>query len=60
MVLHRPIEITELIGSYTAVVIFPGGLRAPVTVVSAESTSMCIRSLEAGEDNERLGVHPDD
>lgn len=26
---------------------------------SASGTELCIRSLEAGEDNDRLGVHPD-
>jgi hypothetical protein len=27
---------------------------------SLSGTDLCIRSLEAGEDNDRLGVHPDD
>jgi hypothetical protein len=27
---------------------------------SISGTDLCIRSLEAGEDNDRLGVHPDD
>ncbi len=27
---------------------------------SASGTELCIRSLEAGEDNDRLGVHPDE
>jgi hypothetical protein len=26
---------------------------------SLSGTDLCIRSLEAGEDNDRLGVHPD-
>jgi hypothetical protein len=27
---------------------------------SLSGTDLCIRPLEAGEENDRLGVHPDD
>jgi hypothetical protein len=45
-------------GEYT---VQPGDLPVyQVYQCSLSGTDMCIRSLEAGEDNDRLGLHPDE